>query len=147
MISDDSKCSRNPIQSESESESKTKAKTRPREVDEQFDAFWKEYPNKSDKQLAVKAWKKLSPDEELFAAIMQGLSRWKGSAQWQEDDGRYIPYPSKWLNNRRWEDEVRQGHSQGKQVVAQQYEQRDYVGTQDEAINLMKQMMKEAGAL
>jgi hypothetical protein len=25
--------------------------------------------------------------------------------QWQKEDGKYIPYPAKWLNEKRWEDE------------------------------------------
>lgn len=36
--------------------------------------------------------------------MIQALERQKASRQWQEDDGKYIPYPAKWLNERRWED-------------------------------------------
>lgn len=27
------------------------------------------------------------------------------STEWQEDNGKYIPYPATWLNQERWEDE------------------------------------------
>jgi hypothetical protein len=28
------------------------------------------------------------------------------SEQWRRDDGRFIPHPATWLNQRRWEDEA-----------------------------------------
>ena len=37
---------------------------------------------------------------------MDGLRRQKDSVQWQRDGGKYIPHPSTWLNQRRWEDET-----------------------------------------
>jgi hypothetical protein len=30
----------------------------------------------------------------------------KKSKQWQKDDGQYIPNPSTWLNQGRWDDEL-----------------------------------------
>jgi hypothetical protein len=33
------------------------------------------------------------------------LALQRQSAQWQRDDGQFIPHPSTWLNGRRWEDE------------------------------------------
>lgn len=73
--------------------------------DEKFQAFWAAYPRKSGRQSAAGAWEKLCPDETLFSEIMDGLSRAVGCDQWTRDKGRYIPYPSTWLNQRRWEDE------------------------------------------
>ena len=34
------------------------------------------------------------------------LKTQRASEEWRRDNGRAIPYPSTWLNNRRWEDEV-----------------------------------------
>lgn len=70
-----------------------------------FLQFWDAYPRKVDKQNALKVWKKISPDEKLCQVIMQALEHQKRSAQWTRDGGAYIPYPSTWLNGRRWEDE------------------------------------------
>lgn len=70
-----------------------------------FLRFWDAYPRKVDKQKALKAWKRLSPDETLYQVIMSILEKQKRSLQWQRDGGAYIPYPSTWLNGRRWEDE------------------------------------------
>jgi hypothetical protein len=89
-----------------------------------------------DKQVALRAWKKLKPEGELLKAIMNGLEKWKGSDQWMKEDGQYIPYPATWLNKRRWEDPPEKREKPApvpaKQVVAQQYEQRDYHDDMDE---------------
>ena len=37
---------------------------------------------------------------------MKGLEQQKLSADWKKDGGKYIPYPSTWLNDERWEDEL-----------------------------------------
>lgn len=69
-----------------------------------FDAFWKEYPKKEGKTVALKAWGKIENIESILPAIMAGLSKWKESKQWE--DRRYVPLPATWLHQRRWEDEL-----------------------------------------
>jgi hypothetical protein len=32
----------------------------------------------------------------------------KTSAQWQKDNGQYIPNPATWLNQGRWDDEIKE---------------------------------------
>lgn len=121
LISDDSICSRNPIQSESESESNPKeARAR---VDEDFALFWAAYPRKTDKQDALKAFRKLKPDGELMLRMMAALEQQKTSPQWTKDGGQFIPHAATWLNGRRWEDQMPMG---GKRVSAQAYAQREY---------------------
>lgn len=71
---------------------------------EGFDEFWKVYPKKVAKAQALKAWSKLKPDADLQQVILNALERQKQSAQWQKDNGQFIPYPATWLNNYRWED-------------------------------------------
>lgn len=68
-----------------------------------FDRFWAEYPKKVGKGQAQKAFSKVSvPVETLIDAVQ----RQKGSVQWQKDGGQYIPNPSTWLNQKRWEDDL-----------------------------------------
>ena len=74
-----------------------------------FDRFWDSYPRKEAKQTAKKAFEKLNPDEDLFQTMLEAIERFKGSAQWREENGRFIPHPATWINQRRWEDEVKGG--------------------------------------
>lgn len=90
---------------------RTKEDTPPtpsRGAGEGFDEFWKAYPKKVAKAQAQKAWNRIKPNAELQQIILSALEWQKQSAQWQKDNGQYIPYPATWLNNRRWEDVQKQ---------------------------------------
>lgn len=71
-----------------------------------FQTFWKAYPRKDAKVQARKAFDKLSPDAALQARILDSLAKFKTCDQWQREDGKYVPFASTWLNQRRWEDET-----------------------------------------
>lgn len=66
-----------------------------------FEDFWREYPNKVGKPAALKAFIRAKPDT---GKLMAGLEVWKSSPSWQKDKGRFIPHPTTFLNQRRWED-------------------------------------------
>lgn len=68
-----------------------------------FSIFWEAYPKKIGKGSAEKAWAKLKPD---LAVVLSAIEEQKKSKQWSENDGKYIPHPTTWLNQKRWEDEV-----------------------------------------
>ena len=72
-----------------------------------FDAFWKLYPRKVGKAAAEKKFWQMVPQfpdepQELFEAVEKQAA----SEQWQKDGGQYIPHPTTWLNQERWNDEV-----------------------------------------
>lgn len=69
-----------------------------------FDQFWTEYPRKTAKAVAQRAWLKIKPNEKLLNEILEGLRKYKNTDQWK--DPRYIPHPATFLNQRRWEDEI-----------------------------------------
>lgn len=71
-----------------------------------FEEFWREYPKKIGKGAAERAWKKIQPDKKLIDEILSALRAVKQTDQWRRENGQYIPNPSTWLNQRRWEDEV-----------------------------------------
>lgn len=73
-----------------------------------FDEFWQSYPHKVGKKAALSAWKKLKPNAGLRAKIMESLQTQKSSHQWRRENGRYIPNPSTWLNQGRWDDQLDQ---------------------------------------
>lgn len=71
-----------------------------------FDAFWKSYPRKVSKITTRKVWLKLKPSEQLFEKILAAIEQQKKTNQWQRENGRFIPYPTTWLNQERWDDEI-----------------------------------------
>ncbi len=71
---------------------------------ERFAGFWQYYPIHTSKQAAMKAWDRLKPGDELIATIGKALRRQMATDQWQRGIG--IPYPSTYLRQRRWEDEI-----------------------------------------
>lgn len=71
-----------------------------------FVQFWDKYPKKKGRQSAEKAFQKVAPDESLFKIMLNAIEEQKKSAEWQKDNGQYIPHPATWLNGRRWEDEI-----------------------------------------
>ena len=76
------------------------------ESDMLFDRFWALYPRKANKKAARRAWDKLKPDLLLCSQMSVALKAQMRSEQWTRDGGQYIPYPSTWINGRRWEDEA-----------------------------------------
>lgn len=86
--------------------SKPKQQKEPDECAQRFEEFWKEYPNKKAKPVALKSFQKINPDADLFERMMAGLRKQKQSYGWKKDNGQFIPHPATWLNQRRWEDVV-----------------------------------------
>ena len=88
-------------------QAKTKAvKRAPTWKPERFAGFWDFYPKSAhkNKQAAIKAWDQLRPEDELIDEIAKALQRQMATDQWQRGIG--IPYPSTYLRQRRWEDEI-----------------------------------------
>lgn len=71
----------------------------------QFNDFYSAYPRKVKKQDVKKWFEKNKPSSELFSSMMSSLEQFRGSKEWLSNNGQYIPYPSTWLNQKRWEDE------------------------------------------
>ena len=76
-----------------------------------FREFWAAYPRKVGKWAAWKAWRKLKITAELKATILAAVKAHKESDPWTKDDGKFIPHPGTWLNNRRWEDEMQEANN------------------------------------
>lgn len=72
---------------------------------EGFDEFWKAYPRKDSKKVARQKWDKIRPDEETRKKILADIERRKRSTEWLKDNGQFIPMPSTYLNQQRWDDE------------------------------------------
>ena len=83
--------------------SSTQAKKERKE--EEFNRFWEAYPRKIGKQAARKAFDKIPAAE--IPKLVPAVEAQKSSAQWTRENGRYIPNPATWLNQGRWDDEVK----------------------------------------
>ena len=86
-------------------ENYNKRKNEVENLESKFNAFWKEYPKKVSKENARKWFIKNNPSDELFNKMIKSLERFKKLDDWKKQNGKYIPYPSTWLNQKRWEDE------------------------------------------
>jgi hypothetical protein len=75
-------------------------------IEEKFKAFWKAYPRNVGKGAAEKAFAKIKPSDKLLETMLNAIETQKKSADWQRDGGQYIPHPSTWLNQKRWEDDL-----------------------------------------
>lgn len=113
-----------PLELESDTTSTSRARNRhvgkdrigkdSTEYTDQFEAFWNAYPKKVSKKTAYKSWSKITFTDGLFEKIMLSLKNCTESKQWKKDNGEFIPHPSTWLNQERWNDEVKVESSVGK---------------------------------
>ena len=74
-------------------------------IEEAFESFWNEYPNRKGKGKAREAFKKAIKKTGI-STMVEAVRKQRQGSQWKKDEGRYIPYPATWLNQERWEDEV-----------------------------------------
>tara|TARA_Y100000004_G_C8893122_1_gene402938 strand:+ start:82 stop:519 length:438 start_codon:yes stop_codon:yes gene_type:complete len=72
--------------------------------DNSFDKFYKLYPRKIGRFMAKKAFHKLSDRDKYLAynGLLDYIRFWKHN----KTEKQFIPHPSTWLNQRRWEDEI-----------------------------------------
>ena len=71
-----------------------------------FADFWEKYPNKKAKPKAEGLFLKLDLTDDLFNKIISSLEIQKKSESWVKDGGKFIPHPTTWLNQERWEDDL-----------------------------------------
>ena len=91
--------SNNKIKSKSKNKTKKKSATKVAYTSD-FETFWTAYPKKQGKQKAWESWQANNPPLEkcLFT-----IKSFEGSIEWH--DPQYIPHPTTWLNQGRWDDE------------------------------------------
>ena len=86
-----------------------------------FEVFWQAYPKERHvaKVAAERAWKRLNPGEKLVEIILKDIAAKAKTEDWKKQKGKFIPYPSTYLNQKRWTDELPSGnHGQGKYAKA-----------------------------
>ena len=78
---------------------------RTKEYTSDFLKFYDAYPKHKGKEQAWKTWQKLNGTMPTVDDLILKIQEQSKSEQWTKDDGKYIPHPSTWLNDKRWEDE------------------------------------------
>jgi len=75
---------------------------------QRFEEFWQVWPKtrRKGKGRALTEWLKLKPSKELTDKIIAAVNAQKKQSSWQTENGKYIPYPAKWLKDAYYEDEV-----------------------------------------
>jgi len=71
-----------------------------------FLKFWGAYPKKIGKGSAFISYQKIKTPKPQLEIIIGAIEIQNKSKQWQ--DAQFIPNPSTWLNQRRWEDELKE---------------------------------------
>ena len=85
---------------------KTKPKRDDAVLDQLFEAFWKEYPRKIAKQKARESFYRINPDQQLTQKMIEAVIAQRQTEQWKKDKGQFVPHPTTWLNQHRWEDQL-----------------------------------------
>lgn len=70
-----------------------------------FLAFWSNYPWRSKKADAYKAFQQQGLTMQDVPMLLEALAWQKQTPQWTRDGGRYVPLPATWLRARSFEDE------------------------------------------
>jgi hypothetical protein len=71
-----------------------------------FEKFWTAYPKKIGKKTAYAVWQKINPSEELTENIVQAVVKSRKTQDWLKDGGQFIPHPTTYLHQERWDDQV-----------------------------------------
>jgi DNA-binding transcriptional ArsR family regulator len=74
------------------------------------DDFIRSYPRKqADWSNVLKLWAKNVRDSETATKILDGVEKWKGSKQWQNDSGQFIPTARSFIEKETWREAPVQG--------------------------------------
>jgi len=74
--------------------------------------WWAQYPRKTGKAAAEKAWRRRTNTEQqaALAALPLHVAYWTAAGT----ATHFIPHPATWLNGRRWEDELPEPNQQNR---------------------------------
>lgn len=86
------------------------------EQEHSFDEFWTVYPRRTGKVAARKAWSKAVKAADA-AQIVDGARRFAADPNLPTgEEARFIPHPSTWLNDGRWDDDPLPPRGNGRRV-------------------------------
>jgi hypothetical protein len=93
-----------PVSPKPSIEPSLRTNTSSNQFEGEFDKFWQEYPRKTDKHAARRAYlKAIGNDPDMVAVILAGAVALAGDPNLPPK--AFIPYPATWLNAGGWENE------------------------------------------
>lgn len=95
----------NHPQSNTNKSNTKKLNTNNKNIDDEFEAIWKDYPRKLGKANALKAYKKARKNGVDYDTIRNGLMNYISYIQTNKVDEKYIKHGSTWFNQNCWNDE------------------------------------------
>ena len=73
----------------------------------QFERFWEAYPKKKGKGAASTAFRRAMLGGAKFDEVMLAVAgHIQNDPDWKREGGQFIPHPSTWLNQKRWQDAI-----------------------------------------
>ena len=70
-----------------------------------FEVWWSHYPKRVAKKKARQIWEKLNPSREQVERMLSTLAWQRKTPQWLKENGEFIPHPTTYLNQERFDDE------------------------------------------
>lgn len=95
-----------PYEVEVEVETKTIDRTTSDLYSDDFEAFWTAYPRKVGKGEAAKVFKAHRLGGVKLQSVLDAVEAHKKTDQWKKDSGQFIPHPTTWLKQKRYDDQV-----------------------------------------
>jgi hypothetical protein len=100
---------------ETETETETYTETEPLVPAENcFQTFWKAYPVKINEAAAFRAWCKVPGIHNHLEEILTAIMHYEMSGLW--DDQTKIPHAARFIQDRRWKDEIPKGGKREHQI-------------------------------
>lgn len=69
----------------------------------EFEKFWTAYPNAKAKKNSFEAWQK-AKNKPSIEMILKKIESQKNSDQWKNNNGKFIPMSTTYINQERWDD-------------------------------------------
>lgn len=100
---------------------KPKAQSKAVAVPDRFAEFWDAWPSghKRNRKKTQEIWRRRKLDDMADVIIADVLERAQHDEAWLKDGGKFIPYPTTYLNGDRWEDDYRKaGPTQAQELLS-----------------------------
>ena len=74
-------------------------------LENDFELFWKVYPNNKNKSLAFRKWMS-SDDPDILVKSLKVIKHNLQSGEWNKNETKFIPHAATFINQERYNDEV-----------------------------------------